>query len=119
MNFLKRDPLYTEEKPYQLRGYTPPSGVPVTNLRYDKISSVRIKDMRDSSSQMTFEKNGFTVLRVDKDALPQYEEFNDEAHVKRYLGLVAEGLKKEIGAVKVQPFQYLVSRRTVPAGEVR
>ena len=110
MHFLTRDELYEHEKPYQLK-YAAPDGVPRTNLRLEKKQPIRISNIRDQEQQLSFEKNGFTVLKMDKD-IP-YDDFFNPTGIRRYLEAVAERLKVALGADRVQVFQYLV-RSIVP-----
>ncbi|KAL8772707.1 MAG: hypothetical protein Q9194_004531 [Teloschistes cf. exilis] len=113
IHFLTRDRTYEHEKPYQLK-YTAAEGIPTTNIRLEKQAPIRISSMRGQEQQFSFEKNGFTVLKMNKE-IP-YVEFNDLAGVKRYLTLVAKQLRTRLGADKVQLYQYVVSAwKPVPA----
>ncbi|KAL8639104.1 MAG: hypothetical protein Q9228_003819 [Teloschistes exilis] len=113
IHFLTRDRTYEHEKPYQLK-YTAAEGIPTTNIRLEKQAPIRISSMRGQEQQFPFEKNGFTVLKMNKE-IP-YVEFNDPAGVKRYLTLVAKQLRTRLGADKVQLYQYVVSAwKPVPA----
>ena len=66
LNFLKRDELYNHEKPYQL-GYAPPEGLPTSNLGREKHEPITVTSIRGLEQQFTFEGNGFTALRMDKE----------------------------------------------------
>ena len=105
LNFLKRDELYEREKPYQLK-YAPAEGIPISNLRLEKQHNIKITSIRDREAQFTFEKNGFTVLRLNED-IP-YDEFSNPDGIRRYLDMVSTHLKNLFGADKVQAFQYVV-----------
>ena len=106
IHFLTRDKLYEHEKPYQLK-YTPAKGIPTTNIRLEKQESIKINSIRGQERQFSLEKNGFTVLKMNKE-IP-YDDFSNPAGVNRYLNLVAELLKTSLGADKVQVYQYTVS----------
>ena len=106
IHFLTRDKVYEHEKPYQLK-YVAAKGVPTTNIRLEKQEPVQINSIRGQEQQFSLEKNGFTVLKMDEE-IP-YDDFNNEAGVKKYLNMVAEQLKMRLGADKVQVYQYVVS----------
>ena len=114
MYFLTRDELYDHEKPYQLK-YAAGNGIPTTNLRLKKQEPIKITSIRGRQRQLTFERNGFTVLKLDKD-IP-YSEFSTAAGIRLYLETVAEMLKTELGADKVQVYQYLVRFRLTDFSE--
>ena len=105
LHFLTRDKLYENEKPYQLK-YTPAKGIPTTNIRLEKKESIKISSMRGQEGRLSFEKNGFTVLRMD-DEIP-YDTFSNSTSVQNYLDMVGEQLKMRLGADKVQVYQYTV-----------
>ena len=103
---LTRDNLYEHEKPYQLK-YRAVDGIPTTNIRLEKQEPVEISSVRGQERQFSFLKNGFTALKVDKKF--SYDDFSNPAGVKRYLDMVAEQLKRRLGADKVQVCGYVVS----------
>ena len=108
MNFLTRDNLYEHEKPYQLR-YDVADGISKTNLRHVKQESLKIHNMRGREEQFSFEKNGFTVLKLDEEI--SYNDFDNPAGIRRYLDVVAKQLRLKLNADTVQVYQYLVSLR--------
>ena len=108
MNFLSRDSLYEREKPYQFR-YPVGDGVPKTNLRHVKQEPLKVHNMRGREEQFSFEKNGFTVLKLDEEI--SYDDFNNPAGIRRYLDLVAKQLRRKLNADTVQVYQYLVCLR--------
>ena len=105
LHFLTRDKLYEHEKPYQLK-YTAAKGIPTTNIRLEKKQSIKISSMRGQEQRFSFEKNGFTVLKMDNE-IP-YDTFSSPTTVQKYLDMVAEQLKMRLGADKVQVYQYTV-----------
>ncbi|KAL8805665.1 MAG: hypothetical protein Q9182_001809 [Xanthomendoza sp. 2 TL-2023] len=105
MHFLRRDELYKSEKPYQLK-YAAAEGIPITNFRLEKQEPIKINSLRGCEQYFSFDKNGFTVMKLDDD-LP-YDDFSNAAGVRRYLEVVAASLQKLLGADKVQVFQYVV-----------
>lgn len=107
IHFLTRDQVYEHEKPYQLK-YHAAQGIPTTNIRLQKQESIKISSIRGQERQFSLDKNGFTVLKMDKE-IP-YEDFSNPAGVKGYLNMVAEQLKTRLGADKVQVYQYVVSK---------
>ena len=108
MNFLRRDDLYDKEKPFQLR-YEAEKGTPTTNFRLEKQESVKISSIRGRERDLSFETNGFTVLKLDKE-IP-YDSFSNPEGIRGYLDEVAQRLKLRLGATKVQVYQYVVSPR--------
>ena len=105
LHFLTRDMMYEKEKPYQLK-YAPKVGIPKTNFRLEKQDPITISNIRGQERQFSFQRNGFAVLKMDKE-IP-YEDFSDPEGIRRYLEAVSENLKVLLGANKVQPFQYVV-----------
>lgn len=106
INFLTRDELYEHEKPFQLK-YHVAQGIPTTNMRLQRQESIKISSMRGQERDFSLDKNGFTVLKMDKE-IP-YEDFSNPAGIKGYLDMVAEQLRTRLGADKVQVYQYVVS----------
>ena len=105
MHFLTRDPLYEHEKPYQLK-YAAAEGIPRTNLRLKKQEPIKVSGIRNQEQHFSFEKNGFTVLKMEEDV--PYDDFFNPSGIRKYLDAVAERLKVALGADRVQVFQYLV-----------
>ncbi|KAL8811536.1 MAG: hypothetical protein Q9200_001728 [Gallowayella weberi] len=105
MHFLRRDELYNSEKPYQLK-YAAAEGVPISNFRLEKKEPIKINSLRGCEKEFSFDKNGFTVMKIDED-IP-YNDFSDGAGIRRYLDVVAAGLQNLLGADKVQVYQYVV-----------
>lgn len=105
MHFLTRDDLYKTEKPYQLK-YASQPGLPKSNLRLEKQDPIKINNIRCQEREFSFERNGFTVLRMDED-IP-YDDFSNPEGIRRYLDAVTENVKVLLGADKVQAFQYVV-----------
>ena len=105
LHFLTRDKLYEHEKPYQLK-YTAAEGIPTTNIRLEKKDSIKISSMRGQERRLSFENNGFTVLKMDNE-IP-YDTFSNSTSIQKYLDMVAEQLKTRLGADKVQVYQYTV-----------
>ena len=105
MQFLARDKLYDVEKPYRFQ-YQPPEGVPRTNFRMEKHDGINISNIRGREEEFSLEKNGFTVLSLDQE-IP-YEDFNNEAGIRKYMNLVADRLKVLLNADKVQVYQQVV-----------
>lgn len=108
INFIQRDELYLEEKPYLLT-YEAPQGFPRTNIKLDE-RVVAVEDIRGHENEFTINKNGFTIMQVNTKL--SYEDFNDDALVKQvYLKEVAEALKSLLGASRVQVFEHIVRKR--------
>ena len=105
MHFLTRDKLYEHEKPYRLK-YAAAERIPISNFKLEKQEPVKINSLRGREQDFSFDKNGFAVLKIDEE-LP-YDDFSNPEGIHRYLGIVASGLQKLLGADKVQVFQYVV-----------
>ena len=122
INFLSNDAsLYLTEKPYQVKYNAAPANIPISNLRLEKQSPITIASIRGRESEFSFEKNGFTVLKLregDGDSCYEYEAFDTQEGVRGYILEVTRKLKELLGAQKVQAFQYVVSRveRKKPPG---
>ena len=108
MNFLARDALYEQEKPYQLR-YAAEEGIPTSNLRYEKQHPIKISNMRCQEQGFSFESNGFAVLKLDDEM--SCDDFSNPECIRRYLEVVSESLRALLGANKVQVYQYTVCLR--------
>ena len=108
MHFLTRDDLYEREKPYQLR-YDVEEGIPKTNLRHKKQELLKIQNIRGREEQFSFEKNGFTVLKLDEEVA--YDDFSQPEGIRRYLDIVAEQLRLKLDADTVQVYQFQVRLR--------
>lgn len=105
MHFLTRDKLYEHEKPYQLK-YVAAKGIPTSNIRLQKQEPIQVNSIRGQERQFSLEKNGFAVLKMDKEV--PYDDFSNPEGIRRYLNMVAEQLKTRLGADKVQVYQYVV-----------
>ncbi len=116
MHFLTRDKLYEHEKPYSLK-YAPAEGIPSSNIRLKKQETIKVNSIRGHEPQFSFEKNGFAVLKMDKE-IP-YDDFSKPEGVRRYLDMVAEQLRARLGADKVQVYQYVVRPYVLPMETLR
>lgn len=104
-HFLKRDKLYNEEKPYSLR-FTAPNGFPRANIKLDK-HNINIVDVRANKEQLSLDQNGCFVWNL-RSCL-QYDDFDDRAKIQDvYLAEVADGLRDQLRAAKVQIFEHTV-----------
>lgn len=98
--------LYNTVKPYELR-FFPPSDFPRTNLKYTKYEGIEVEDMRGREDELSVEKNGYTLMKIDVPM--EAEDFSDRDKLRSiYLPLVAERLKEHLGASRVQVHDYLV-----------
>jgi len=111
---LDRLELYKKEKPYEMRFY-PPGDFPRKNLQISKYHNIQVEDVRGREQELSLEKNGFVVMGLDTGM--SAEDFSDRQSIRsRYLPKVAEGLRKCLGASRVQVHDYLVrkSHETFP-----
>ncbi|KXS94833.1 hypothetical protein AC578_3668 [Pseudocercospora eumusae] len=114
INFLARDPIYEHEKPYNLK-FDPPKGQPYTNIKADTRDTC-IEDIRGREQNFRMETQGFAVLSLEDDGeegtTMAYEDFDDRTKCQDvYCKQVAEGLKRMLGASRVQIFEYVVRKR--------
>ncbi|KAF2502334.1 hypothetical protein BU16DRAFT_612011 [Lophium mytilinum] len=106
--FLKRNDLYHDEKPYSLR-FTPPNDFPRSNIVLEK-HDVTIRDIRPRLKDLSFEKNGFTIMSLESKM--SYDDYDDEEKlINVYLREVADSLCAFLGAVHVQIFEHTVRKR--------
>jgi hypothetical protein len=109
MNFLLRDSLYEEERPYLLI-FEPPVGFPKQNIKLEKQTSLKIEDIRGREQQFSLGKNGFQITKIGSRMSP--EDFDNEDLVKNvYLREAADHVRELFGAQKVQIFEHLLRKR--------
>ena len=108
MHFFVRDKLYNEEKPFQLK-FTPEDGAPVSNYHPEKRDGIKITSMRGHENRLSFEKNGFTVVKMDQET--PYTDFENSEGIQAYLRTVVQSVQALLGADKVQAFSYVVCFR--------
>lgn len=105
---LDKIELYEREKPYEMR-FNPPGDFPRKNLQISKHENILVEDIRGHEKDLSFEKNGFTVMELDTPL--GAEDFDDrEIIISQYLPKVAESLKHCLGATRVQVHDYLVRK---------
>ncbi|CAH0056956.1 unnamed protein product [Clonostachys solani] len=117
---LDRLDLYKKEKPFELR-FPAPTGFPQKNMVISEYDGIEVKDVRGSEDQLSIEKNGFLVMKLDHD-FDTMDFDNKEIIKSKYLPIVAESLKSRLGASRVLVHDFLVrkSHTTFPVstGEV-
>ena len=109
-HFLKRDPLYNIEKPYTLR-YTAPNGFPRANIKLDR-HNLSVRDIRPQKDELSLDRNGCFVWSFQTRMT--YNDFDDKTKILDvYLSEVADRLRTELGAEKVQVFEHTVWPQTL------
>ncbi|KUJ17653.1 uncharacterized protein LY89DRAFT_733488 [Mollisia scopiformis] len=109
MNFLVRDSLYDDERPYLLI-YEPPAGFPKQNIKLEKHTDLRIEDIRVCKDQPSLDKNGFQITKFSSKM--SRADFDNEELVKTvYLKEVVDHVQAIFGAQKVQIFEYVLRKR--------
>ncbi|TPX13842.1 uncharacterized protein E0L32_005786 [Thyridium curvatum] len=89
--------------------FIPPGDFPRKNLQITKHDGVHVDDVRGHEDALSFEKNGFFLMKLDE--LMQIEDFDRmDLITSVYLPQVAECLKKRLGASRVQVHDYLVRK---------
>ncbi|KAI9656218.1 MAG: hypothetical protein M1821_004881 [Bathelium mastoideum] len=107
-HFLKRDTLYSRDKPYSLR-FTPPEDFPRANIILEK-HDIDVRDIRDDLNSLTFKKDGVAV--VPFDSTMSSKDFDDEDAIKDiFLKEVSNLLKQLLKAQHVQIFEHTVRKR--------
>lgn len=118
LQFLKRDPLWDIEKPYELdftisdkeRQSHPAMDIPRTNAKYDYIEDVRIEDIRGGKSQLTFERNGLELVPFECGL--NEEDFNHrDVIISKYMPAVVDLLARKFSPVRIQIWDYVVRNR--------
>ncbi|CAN9210814.1 unnamed protein product [Alternaria alternata] len=105
---LERNDLWKKEKPFFL-DYTPVPPAIKSNAVI-KPQDVVIEDIRGNENNFTYDRNGFCMLPVD-DGMSA-EDFDDEKKIRElYLPYVAEVVKQNLGASRVQIYDYLIRKR--------
>ena len=106
--FVKRDPLFDKEKPYEY-SIPPPENVPKTNIRNEKIDGISIQDIRGRTHEYSFGANGFEILSLDAGmSIDEYDQ--EQVLVEKYFPKLAHAVKEKLNASQVQIFNYNVSR---------
>lgn len=107
LHFLKKNPLYKEEKPYAFRyelSTDDDDDVPQSNMEMEKIDCVPITNMRTIEDKLSLEVNGFEVFEIESKL--NYEEFFDPGKVQIYFRELERLLQIRLGASKVEVFRY-------------
>lgn len=108
LHFLKKNPLYKEEKPYAFRYELTPD-VPQSNMEMEKIDRVPITNMRTIQDKLSLEVNGFEVVEIESKL--NYEDFFDPGKVEIYFRELERLLQLRLGASKVEVFRYGVQQK--------
>lgn len=104
-HFLKKDPLYDGEKPYSLR-FTPPKDFAGANIKLER-HKLRVRDVRDEKDELSLAKDGCVIW--DFRSQMTYKDFDDDSKVREvYLTEVADALRNQLGAERVQIFEHTV-----------
>lgn len=103
---MQRDELHQEAKPFKLQ-YDPGDDIPRTNCVNKTYDSVLIRDLRGCVRGFSFQKNGFSILRLESQLEP--DEFYDQARVEKvYYPELQNLLRQYLGAKRVEVLEHLV-----------
>lgn len=105
--FLKKNPLHLTEKPYAFRFRLEDESIPQTNMEMERKGPIVISDIRGSEESFSLESNGFTVLKLKSELLP--EDFYNSEKVPIYLRELESLLKGHFKCSHVEIFRYGVS----------
>lgn len=104
---VKDNPAHIKEKPYRLL-YVPEEGVPISNIRYEFIENILIRDMRGQS--LTFRENG--MMAVPLHSQLRYDDYGNKDFIERvYLKEVRNCLREVLETRDVYIFEYMIRRR--------
>jgi len=106
--FLRPDPLHKEEKPYAFR-FDPGAGVQQSNFTHDPHGGITVRNMRGSEDQFTFERNGFTVLKLPQHV--PYDAYHDPQGIRAYFVQLESLLRDHLGASHVEVFRHGLRKR--------
>ncbi|KAH6861171.1 hypothetical protein BKA58DRAFT_368675 [Alternaria rosae] len=108
--FLKRDPLWTQEKPYTLRYQ------PAADLHLPRTNAIRethvidIHDIRCEEKPPEMDKQGFAVLRLQSQL--GYTDYFNEVQVRQiYYPELQSALKDMFGATWVHVLEHTLRQR--------
>lgn len=117
LHFLKKSPLYEEEKPYAFRYELTTDDVPQSNMEMEKIDCVPIINMRTIQDKLSLEVNGFEVVEIESKL--SYEDFFDPSKIEIYFRELERLLQLRLGASKVEVFRYGVQQRDYWSNKIR
>ncbi|KAG8629104.1 hypothetical protein KVT40_002969 [Elsinoe batatas] len=99
--------LYQKEKPYEFRFTTEGEG-PRKNLHVSD-HEIIVEDVRPQKDMLSLDRNGFLVLDIDVDMLP--DEFSDrDTIISNYIPYIADAVQRRLAAKHVQVHDYLVRK---------
>lgn len=109
IHFLKRDPLYEEEKLYTMR-YSTSDDVPRTNSQHEERHGIPIEDIRGHLLDFSIAKNGFMITQLDSDGGMTYDDFAvHDKIINLYLPSVARKLREVLNARHALIYEHTVS----------
>jgi hypothetical protein len=109
IHFLKRSPVFLEEKPYAFRFDREDDSIPQTNMTMEEVEGIAIANMRGAEDAFTLEKNGFEVMELQSKLA--YEDFDDKTKIPVYLRELEELLQRRLGANQVLVFRHGLRKR--------
>lgn len=107
MYVLERNPLWNKEKPYQLK-FDPPEDFPQSNVRLVKWDGATVRDIRDSTHEFSFTRNGFGLMSLELPFDPERED-QEGWLLSTFIPNLGEQVKEFLNASRVQIFNYAVS----------
>lgn len=109
LRFLKKTAAFEEEKPYAFRYDLEAMDVPQTNMEMEEIAGIKIKDMRGLEMQLTLERDGIEVLRLQSQL--KYDDFYVAEKLPIYFKELETLLKTRLCARKVLVFRHGIRKR--------
>lgn len=105
LKYLSRIPKFERERPYRLINVEPTPEVPITNMEFDTIQDVPIKDLRDINDRLSLKNDAMKLYMwpFDTSSLTCKED------IQKYNTEMAELVREELGAERVFVYDYRVS----------
>ncbi|KAI1357266.1 hypothetical protein F5Y08DRAFT_346948 [Xylaria arbuscula] len=118
LTFLDDDPIYTQEKPYEIISGIAPNGWK-SNCKFSKVPRITIQDCRGRLEDFSIDITGFEFCHWPSDVVVKRMTHSSVLQpdgdtnfiINLYLQETIDTLKKELGAAKVICFDWRVRSR--------
>jgi hypothetical protein len=105
LKYLSKIPKFEYERPYRLINVDPTPEVPITNMEFDTIPDVPIKDLRDINDKLSLKNDAMKLYIWPFDI----SRLTCKEDIQKYNTEMAERVRKELGAERVFVYDYRVS----------
>lgn len=105
--YLLYDERFEHERPYRINKFTPPDGIPVTNMEFQPRTGARLVDLRGHMDRLELERDSFKFLRY-----PSQVDLTsgDTRSLEEYCLESGALLKQELDPERVICYEVLVGR---------